>query len=92
MAMPSHKKIDQRSVMVPNSENRIAELGKLLKGKIQTDWTLLDQAYREAFDELLDLLRHRDSVVACVIRASERGANRERTDDRVDAVGMQAIH
>jgi hypothetical protein len=48
-----HKKIDQGSAMVANREERIAELGKLLKGKIQTDWTLLDEAYREPFDELM---------------------------------------
>jgi hypothetical protein len=32
--------------MVAKNEARIAELGKLLKGKIRTDWVLLDEGYR----------------------------------------------
>jgi hypothetical protein len=77
--------------MAANSEERIAELGKLLKGKIQTDWTLLDEAYREPFDELMELLRHRESVVACMVQAAKCRGNRERNDDRVDAAGMQLV-
>jgi hypothetical protein len=78
--------------MAANSEERIAELGKLLKGKIQTDWVLLDEAYRESFDELMGLLRHRDSVVACMIhQAAKRSSDRERNEDRVDPVGVQAV-
>lgn len=46
--------------MVAHSEERIAELGKLLKGKIRTDWALLDEAYRKSFHELMGLLRHRE--------------------------------
>jgi hypothetical protein len=77
-------------VMAANSEERIAELGKLLKGKIQTDWALLDEAYREPFDELMELLRHRESVAACMIQAAKRGGNRER-NDRVNAAGVHAL-
>jgi hypothetical protein len=77
--------------MAANSEDRIAALGKLLKGKIQSDWTLLDEAYREPFDELLELLRHRGSVVACMIQAAKSRGNRERNDERVDAAGMQLV-
>jgi hypothetical protein len=76
--------------MKARSEERVAELGKLLKGKIKTGWVktgdtvgvsrvLLDEAYREPFDELIGLLRHREAVVACMVRqAAERKANRER--------------
>jgi len=69
--------------MVAKSEARIAELGKLLKGKIRTDWVLLDEGYREPFDELMGLLRHRESVVACMMHEVAKGrADRERDDDR----------
>jgi hypothetical protein len=79
--------------MAVNSEKRIAELGRLLKGKIQTDWVLIDEAYREPFEELMGLLRHRDSVVACIIhQLANRRADRARDNDRVDAVGMQVVH
>jgi hypothetical protein len=79
--------------MPANSEKRIAKLGRLLKGKIQTDWVLLDEAYREPFEELMGLLRHRESVVACMIhQAAKRRGDRERNDDRVDPAGMQATH
>jgi hypothetical protein len=92
MAIPIHKKIDRRSVIVPNSEERIAELGKLLKGKIRTDWALLDEAYREPFDELMELLRHRDFVVACMIQAAKHSrVSRERNDERVDSAGLLAL-
>jgi hypothetical protein len=76
--------------MKASSEERVAELGKLLKGKIKTSWektgdtirfsrVLLDEAYREPFDELMGLLRHREAVVACMVRqAADRKANRER--------------
>jgi hypothetical protein len=57
---------------VANSEERIAELGKLPKGKIRTDWSLLDEAYGEPFDELMELLCHRESVVACMQAAKCR--------------------
>jgi hypothetical protein len=78
--------------MAFNSEERIAELGKLLKGKIRTDWVLLDGAYQESFDELMALLRHRESVVACMMhQAAKRRAHRERNGDRVDAAGAQAV-
>jgi hypothetical protein len=78
--------------MAANSEERIAELGKLLKGKIQTDWALLDEAYRESFDELMGLLCHRESVVVCMMhQAAKRRAGRERTDDGVNAARAQAV-
>jgi hypothetical protein len=77
--------------MAANSEERIAELGKLLKGKIRSDWALLDEAYREPFAELMGLLRHRESVVACLVQAAKGRGNRKRNDDRVDAVGMQLV-
>ena len=75
--------------MTAKSEERIAELGKLLKGRIQSDWIktsktigisriLLDEAYREPFDELMGLLRHRESVLASIIhQAANRKAGRE---------------
>lgn len=75
--------------MKARSEERVAELGKLLKGKIKTSWVktgdtigvsraLLDETYRGAFDELIGLLRHREEVVACMVRqVAERKANRE---------------
>jgi|HubBroStandDraft_4_1064222.scaffolds.fasta_scaffold1009824_2 hypothetical protein len=91
MAMPNRKKIDQGSATVRNSEERIVELGKLLRGKIQSDWALLDEAYREPFDELMALLRHRDSVVACMVQAAKHRGNRERNDDRVAAAEIQAF-
>ena len=78
--------------MAVNSEERIAELGKLLKGKIQTDWVLLDEAYRELFDELMGLLRHRESVVVCMMhQAAKRRAGRQGADDCVDAAWAQAV-
>jgi hypothetical protein len=78
--------------MAANSEERIAELGKLLKGKIQADWALLDETYRELFDELMGLLCHRESVVACMIRqAAKRRTNRERSNDRVDPARIQLV-
>jgi hypothetical protein len=65
--------------MAANSEERIAALGKRLKGKIQTDWVLVDEAYQEPFDELMGLLSHRESVVACMIRqTAARKTDRER--------------
>ncbi len=76
--------------MTSRSEERVAELGKLLKTKIRTDWVktgdtigvsrvLLDEAYREPFDELIGLLQHREAVVACMIRqAAARKADRGR--------------
>jgi hypothetical protein len=72
------------------SEDRVAELGKLLKAKIRIDWVrtgdtikvsrvLLDEAYRESFDELIGLLQHREAVVASMIRqAAARHAERGR--------------
>ena len=41
MAIPTQR--DQGSVMVAKSDQRITELGKLLKGKIRSDWALLDE-------------------------------------------------
>ena len=72
------------------SEERVAELGKLLKAKIRIDWVrtgdtikvsrvLLDEAYRESFDELIGLLQHREAVVASMVRqAAARDAERGR--------------
>ena len=77
--------------MAANSEERIAELGKLLKGKIRSDWALLDETYREPFDQLMKLLRHRESVVACMVQAAKCRGNRKRNDDRVDAAAMQLV-
>ncbi len=62
-----------------SSEERVAELGKLLKAKIRIEWgrsgdtvrlcrVLLDEAYREPFDELISLLQHREAVVATMVR------------------------
>ena len=77
--------------MAANSEERIAELGKLLKGKIRSDWALLDETYREPFDQLMKLLRHRESVVACMMhQAAKRRAGREGTDG-CNAAGAQAV-
>jgi hypothetical protein len=76
--------------MKAKSEERIAELGKLFKGRIQTDWTktsdaigisriLLDEAYREPCDELMRLLRHRASVLACLLhQAAGQSVDRAR--------------
>jgi hypothetical protein len=76
--------------MTARSEERVAELGRLLKAKIRTDWiktddtigvsrVLLDEAYRELFDELISLLQHREAVVACMIRqVTARKADRGR--------------
>jgi hypothetical protein len=90
MATPIKNRTYEGVVMPANSEERIAELGRILKGKIQTDWVLLDEAYRGPFEELMALLRHRDSVVACIIhQAAQRRADRERNDDRADAAGVQ---
>lgn len=78
--------------MAANSEERIAELGKLLKRKIRTDWTLLDEGYREPFDELMRLLSHRDSVVASMMHQIVRGrADRKRNRDRVEDTGAQVV-
>jgi hypothetical protein len=90
MAMPNRKKIDQGSVTVRNSEERIVELGKLLRGKIQSNWALLDEAYREPFDELMGLLSHRESVVACMIQAAKRRGNGGRNNERV-GTGVQVL-
>jgi hypothetical protein len=76
--------------MAFNSEGRIAELGKLLKGKVRADWSLLEEAYRGPFEELMWLLHHRDSVVACMLhQAAKRRAPRER--NREGNTGMQVV-
>jgi hypothetical protein len=79
--------------MAFNSEERIAELGKLLKGKVRADWSLLDETYRESFDELMALLRNRESVVVAFVmhQTAKRRAPRERNGDRVDVVEAQAV-
>ncbi len=78
--------------MAINSEKRMAELGKLLKGKIQPDWVLLDEAYREPFDELMGLLSHRESVVASMMHQVARGtADRQRNKARVAATGVELV-
>ena len=64
----------------------------LLKGKIQTDWVLVDEAYRELFDELMLLLRHRESILVYIMhQRPKRRAGREGTDDCVDAAGAQGV-
>jgi len=65
--------------MAANSEQRIVELGKLLKGRVRDDWTLLDETYREPFDELMGLLTHRQSVVASIMQAKGGVKGRETT-------------
>jgi len=71
--------------MAANSEERIAELGRLLKGKIRADWSLLDEDHREPFDELMGLLSHRESVVAAMMYEVARGrAGRKRNHDRAE--------
>jgi len=78
--------------MAANSGERIVDLGKLLKGRIRADWTLLDEGYREPFDELMALLSHRESVVASMMHQIARGrADRERNDVRVAATGMAIV-
>jgi hypothetical protein len=76
--------------MTARSEDRGAELGKLLKAKIRIDWVktgdtvqvsrvLLDEAYRDAFDELIGLLQHREAVISAIIQqAAARKADRGR--------------
>ena len=44
----------------------------LLKGKIQTSWVLVDEAYRELFDELMGPLRHRESIVVCIMHQAPK--------------------
>lgn len=78
--------------MAANSEERIAELGRLPKGRIRADWVLLDESYREPFDELMGLLSHRESVVASMMYEVARGrAGRKRNYDRVDGQGHSSI-
>jgi hypothetical protein len=77
--------------MTFDSEGRIAELGKLLKGKIRTDWVLLDEAYRESFDELMALLRHRESVVACIMHQAAKGRTHRERNGRIDVAEAQAV-
>jgi len=91
MAIPTQQETYKGISMACNSEGRIAELGKLLKGKIRTDWVLLDEVYRESFDELMALLQHRDSVVACIMHQAAKGrAHRERKG-RIDVAEAQAV-
>jgi hypothetical protein len=73
--------------MAAYSEERIAGLGKLLKGKIRSDWSLVNETYREPFEELMWLLRHRDSVLACMVhQVAKSRANRKSDDHRVEPV------
>jgi hypothetical protein len=72
------------------SDERVAKLGKLLKSKMRIEWVragdtikvsrvLLDEAFREPFDELIGLLQHREAVVACLVRqAAARKSDRAR--------------
>jgi hypothetical protein len=82
----------KRLIMAANSEERIWELGKLLKGRIRADWTLLDEAYREPFDELMALLSHRESVVASMMHHVARArADRERNEARVASTSVEIL-
>jgi hypothetical protein len=77
MAKPTaNRKLQE--VIVLRDGDRLAELGRLLKGKVQTNWkqagdsfeisrVLLDEAYRQPFDDLMALMRHNESVLASVI-------------------------
>jgi hypothetical protein len=78
--------------MAANSEDRIAQLGKLLKGKIRADWTLLDESYREPFDELMWLLNHRESVVVSMMYQRAKGRTKRNCDyGRSDDTGVQVV-
>jgi hypothetical protein len=78
--------------MAANSGERIVDLGKLLKGRIRADWTLLDEGYRKPFDQLMGLLSHRRSVLASMMRHVAKGkAVRLRNDARVAATGMAIV-
>jgi len=74
----STKNHELQKVITFNNGDRLAALVRLLKGKIQTNWkqtgdtvemsrVLLDEAYRQPFDELVALLRYREGVLASLI-------------------------
>jgi hypothetical protein len=77
MAKPTENRNLQKVVAFSNGD-RMAALVRLLKGKVQTTWkqtgdtfemsrVLLDENYRQPFDELAGLIRQRDAVVASLI-------------------------
>jgi len=78
--------------MDANSEERIVKLGKRLKGRIRADWTLLDEGFREPFDELMGLLSHRESVVGSMMHQIATGrADRQLNDARLAATGADIL-
>jgi hypothetical protein len=70
---------NHEKVITFNNGDRMAALVRLLKGKIRTNWkrtgdtiemsrVLLDETYRQPFDELVALLRYREAVVTSLIQ------------------------
>jgi hypothetical protein len=86
----SANQVNRRLVMKGNSEERITELGKLLKGKIRADWSLIDEAYRERFEELMWLLYHRESVVVAFMMQYVSRGRADRQRNREGNTAMQA--
>ena len=84
----SANQLDRRP-MAANSEERIAELGKLLKGKVRADWSVLDEAYRAPLEELMWLLHHRESVVAAFMMQYLARGSADRERNREGNTGMQ---
>jgi hypothetical protein len=77
MARPTEHHNLHKVITFSNGD-RMADLIRLLKGKVQTTWTqtgdtfemsrvLMDEAYRQPFDELAALIRQRDAVIASMI-------------------------
>ena len=77
MAKPTENH-NQKNVLAFSNGDGMAGLIRLLKGKVQTNWVqtgdtfeisrvLLDEAYRQPFDDLVALIQHREAVVACLI-------------------------
>jgi hypothetical protein len=77
MATPNGNRGLQKVITFHNGD-RVAALVRLLKGKIQINWkqtsgslemsrVLLDEAYRQPFDELVALLHHREAVLTSLI-------------------------
>jgi hypothetical protein len=77
MAKPTENHNRQKVIAFRNGD-RLADLVRLLKGKVQTTWkqtggafemsrVLLDEAYRQPFDELVGLLRQREAVLTSML-------------------------
>jgi hypothetical protein len=77
MAKPTENHELQNVIAFRNGDRAVV-LARLLRGKIQTRWkatgdtlemsrVLLDEAYRQLFDEFVGLTQHRETVAACMI-------------------------